>query len=698
MADEEDLVSNVRVDGVEESTKKLEEFGKRGAEAFDKVSEAAAGAEGKVAKSTSDIDKNVASANRGFEEFRQNLRDTSQAAKPTAEQLKQIEQAANDLTKRTVKVSKDLAQFAKKIAALGTAGVAAIAGIAKLGASVAEQVNQTTSAFDKNNAAQQRAVAETLNNEQAAIQYVEQQRQLNRQLADGSITYDQYSAALKSNKQARQDTIRVTEQMKSAEEAARIETERLQKVAADHKVYDDLTKTFGGPLTASLIALGSAAIATKNKFIEAFGPAASGLVDTLTKALSDNGAAITAFFAAAGAKLSAFVSQNGPAIQKALSSIGTAVASVFNGLITALPILLDLFNNQLVPAVRAVAGFIDGLVKGFNQLFGTNLTTGAAVVVTALISMTGALKIVLGLLGLISPAFIVLRAILLSLTGPVGLLVAAFALLYVSIDWQKFGANAVAAGQAILNFFTSLPGTITSLFTGMFDLIGTGWSKLAEDVVAGWNAVIEFFTSLPGVIGGIFTAIGDTILSAFTSAFDSVKSYIMSWVEPIKKILQPIIDMIEKIASGGGGDSAAASDAPGFARGGKIRGPGTSTSDSILAWLSNSEFVMQAKAVRKYGTDFMHAINSGRLDLKGLIQGFAGGGTPFGSLAPAPVSFASQSSGGGGGGVLNLTIGEQSFNGLRIPDQETADSLAKYAVQRQIASGGRKPSWTLPRR
>lgn len=48
-----------------------------------------------------------------------------------------------------------------------------------------------------------------------------------------------------------------------------------------------------------------------------------------------------------------------------------------------------------------------------------------------------------------------------------------------------------------------------------------------------------------------------------------------------------------------------------WAGGGLIRGPGTSTSDSINAFLSNGEYVVQASAVRKYGVNFLDAINSG---------------------------------------------------------------------------------------
>lgn len=56
------------------------------------------------------------------------------------------------------------------------------------------------------------------------------------------------------------------------------------------------------------------------------------------------------------------------------------------------------------------------------------------------------------------------------------------------------------------------------------------------------------------------------------------------------------------------------------ATGGYIRGPGTGTSDSIPARLSNGEFVVREAMVRKYGVGFMHAINRGRL------AGFADGG------------------------------------------------------------------------
>lgn len=52
---------------------------------------------------------------------------------------------------------------------------------------------------------------------------------------------------------------------------------------------------------------------------------------------------------------------------------------------------------------------------------------------------------------------------------------------------------------------------------------------------------------------------------------------------------------------------------PGYPNGGLLRGPGTGTSDSILARVSNGEFVVRAAAVRKYGPDFFDALNDMRV-------------------------------------------------------------------------------------
>ncbi|OCG16934.1 phage tail length tape measure family protein [Gilliamella sp. WF3-4] len=66
-------------------------------------------------------------------------------------------------------------------------------------------------------------------------------------------------------------------------------------------------------------------------------------------------------------------------------------------------------------------------------------------------------------------------------------------------------------------------------------------------------------------------------------------------------------------ASANAGSSAMGAAAVAAATGGYITGAGTSTSDSIPAKLSNGEYVVKAASVKKYGVDYLHAINTGRL-------------------------------------------------------------------------------------
>jgi len=122
----------------------------------------------------------------------------------------------------------------------------------------------------------------------------------------------------------------------------------------------------------------------------------------------------------------------------------------------------------------------------------------------------------------------------------------------------------------------------------------------------------------------------------------------------------------------------------GHAEGGMIRGPGTGTSDSILARLSTGEFVMRAQAVAQYGQGFMHAVNRGLLMKP---PGFAiGGGWDL-------PRFAGGGHVGGGGSTtpIHLHLGNETFE-THAPSN-VADRLQRYAVGQRTSATGRKPSW-----
>lgn len=111
------------------------------------------------------------------------------------------------------------------------------------------------------------------------------------------------------------------------------------------------------------------------------------------------------------------------------------------------------------------------------------------------------------------------------------------------------------------------------------------------------------------------------------------------------------------------------------AGGGPIAGPGTSTSDSILAWLSNGEFVIREWAARRLGAPALHFLNDfGRLpDVSGFAMGGVAGGLPAVALASSP----------------GLTV-EQHFNNTYQVQGGQLTPQARAAIERDAARATRR--------
>ena len=120
------------------------------------------------------------------------------------------------------------------------------------------------------------------------------------------------------------------------------------------------------------------------------------------------------------------------------------------------------------------------------------------------------------------------------------------------------------------------------------------------------------------------------------------------------------------------------------ASGGYISGPGTGTSDSIPAMLSNGEYVVKANAVRKYGRAMLDQLNSGSFgNLRVRIPKFATGGY-VGQKGSTAVSDFSSSFGATVSPQLhvnNYVDGKRIFDtyGKDIVRSEVQNSMVKNA-------------------
>lgn len=165
-----------------------------------------------------------------------------------------------------------------------------------------------------------------------------------------------------------------------------------------------------------------------------------------------------------------------------------------------------------------------------------------------------------------------------------------------------------------------------------------------------------------------------------------------SFGDAMKNILQQLIAQLIQAAiyativaactGGGGGFAARWKGAFGnaFASGGAVAGPGTGTSDSIPAMLSNGEYVLNAQAVDRLGVPFLNGLNTGRL------RGFASGGlVGSGGAYNRPASVASSSSSTSNSITLNVSaLDASSFadflarGGMQVLKQATLDDNRNF--------------------
>lgn len=242
--------------------------------------------------------------------------------------------------------------------------------------------------------------------------------------------------------------------------------------------------------------------------------------------------------------------------------------------------------------------------------------------------------------------------------------------------------------------------------------------QLPASVQSGVNSVIAALQTITGTINtSAIEAAAAQVQRVFEAMRDAIRqsmavdlpAILESSFKSIVSTLEALVDRVEELArraeeaasrarqaaaeaasAGGGGGSE-------FASGGYVRGPGSGTSDSIPAWLSNGEFVVRAAAVRKVGVGFLRAINGLRFDPRQVKLGaprFAMGGLVDGAMrsfapsVPLPAVAASALP----GKSFDLHIGGDTFSGLFAPE-EAAASLQRYASQSSMRSAGRKPGW-----
>jgi len=213
----------------------------------------------------------------------------------------------------------------------------------------------------------------------------------------------------------------------------------------------------------------------------------------------------------------------------------------------------------------------------------------------------------------------------------------------ISVTATVSGAGQAQQLKSAIDGLKSKPVTITATVTGtgqVQSLMGAIAAVRSKPVtvtatVTGTGAVQALTAAISAVhskpVTVTATVEGTGAVNALAAAINAVHD----------KTVTVTVNTV-KTGSAAGGGLMSHDTIPGFARGGRsmtggggVHGLGTATSDSILARLSNGEFVIRASMVRKYGPEMLAAINNGafaswqgqnHLAINGALRRYSTGG------------------------------------------------------------------------
>lgn len=189
-----------------------------------------------------------------------------------------------------------------------------------------------------------------------------------------------------------------------------------------------------------------------------------------------------------------------------------------------------------------------------------------------------------------------------------------------SLKWLNQQFNAFIA--PFKSLWNESWGEIKTIATGIWDVILGAWDifngkfsagvqKLVDGVKGIWNGIVNVFKTPINAVIDIWNTVGGFLgLPHITPIGDSSN--------------QPFV--------GQGVGGVTAGHGALLATGGYVSGPGSGTSDSIPAWLSNGEYVMPAHVVQHYGVGTMEQMRSKRLASGGLVTHDGAPGYLFGGL------------------------------------------------------------------
>lgn len=211
-------------------------------------------------------------------------------------------------------------------------------------------------------------------------------------------------------------------------------------------------------------------------------------------------------------------------------------------------------------------------------------------------------------------------------------------------DWKNGASQAIADYvESSRNMSSQMNGLFTNAFSGMED------------------ALTQFVKS--GKLS--FADLADSIIS------DLIRMSARAAISPLANMLGSAIGSWVGNGSLGSANMVDNGQALGsmFATGGHVSGPGTGTSDSIPAWLSNGEYVINAAAVQRYGKGTFDRLNAQKFATGGHVGPAANDASAVPNVRLELINRSSQ--------PITATQGEMRFDAKGVVQQVFLDDMRR---------------------
>ncbi|MCG5431242.1 phage tail tape measure protein [Mycobacterium sp. MYCO198283] len=388
-----------------------------------------------------------------------------------------------------------------------------------------------------------------------------------------------------------------------------------------------------------------------NFFRDAFGPEYVEQFGKIKGPLLDLGKQIVATYTEAA-----------PVLKVVAGIIGGALLGALKLLGTAYPIMLKGFTGGLQVAQTFYAGIKavwSGLTAAFNvgkAIFTTtfDVIKGAISVAWSVISpVIDALKAAFGFLA--DAARYAFDTVILPMWHNLQL---AFqgAMVVLTPVWDAIKAGLSAIGDAATWLWQN---AIVPAWEGIKSAFTTAWGVISP--VFTW--IKDAFQSTADFIGGVWNGVAGTIKTVFDSIINAIKGP-LRWMGGILQKVPLKVGLMEvpgaQIAHDLGNTLAGLREGgvAGRRRDGRLYGPGTGTSDSILgvdsrgyptALVSTGEGVVKTDAMKRGGSPLVKALNAGWVPPPGLLHAMLPGYRSGGVVSDDEIARM-------GGGTVNRSI------------------------------------------